>query len=92
MESIIKTIYERFDHPNHFLSEHRQHLENHFMAENALIQSLSEEQKAQFINLWDSLHDEVPYENCESFICGFQLGARIMLEILTPYEAKKLNI
>ncbi len=38
----------------------------------------------QFIEIMDEQFDEVPLEYAALFIDGFQLGARMMIEVFSP--------
>lgn len=92
MKSILQELYEDglrpSEEPKRYLEKSAELKKEHFALYEALIESLSEKQRSQFCALWDQLFEGLGYTGCESFICGFQLGARIMLEVMDAMPTK----
>jgi len=86
MKSILQELYEDginpSENPKKILAERQRLKKEHFALHEALLETLSEKQAKQFTTLWDQLFEDFRYSDCESFIYGFQLGARIMLEVM----------
>ena len=92
MKSILQELYEDGLHPSEepkrYLEKGEELKKAHFALYKTLTESLSEEQRKQFCTLWDQLFESLGYTGCESFIYGFQLGARIMMEVLGAIPLK----
>ena len=58
--------------------------------EEKLDATLSEEQKSLLDEYRNAQQDLMVITDCETFIRGFQIGAKIMLDVLTEGEVKKL--
>lgn len=58
--------------------------------EEKLDATLSKEQKSLLNDYRDIQQDLMVITDCETFIRGFQIGAKIMLDVLTEGEVKKL--
>ena len=52
--------------------------------------ALSEEQKSLLDEYRNAQQDLMVITDCETFIRGFQIGAKIMLDVLTEGEVKEL--
>ena len=52
--------------------------------------TLSEEQKSLLDEYRNAQQDLMVITDCETFIRGFQIGAKIMLDVLTEGEVKEL--
>jgi len=93
MKSILQELYEDglrpSEEPKRYLEKGAELRKAHFALYETFTESLSEKQLKQFCTLWDQLFEGLGYTGCESFIYGFQLGARIMLEAMgsMPQEA-----
>ena len=59
-------------------------------SEEKLDAMLSKEQKALLDDYRDAQQELMVITDCETFIRGFQIGAKIMLDVLTEGEVKKL--
>ena len=59
-------------------------------SEEKLDDMLSKEQKALLDDYRDAQQELMVITDCETFIRGFQIGAKIMLDVLTEGEVKKL--
>lgn len=59
-------------------------------SEEKLDATLSEEQKSLLDEYRNAQQDLMVITDCETFICGFQIGAKIMLDVLTEGEVKEL--
>ena len=91
MKSILQEIYEDgllpSENPIRILSEHNKLRQEHLALYDALSETLNEKQRQQLLTLWNQVFDGFQYSDCESFIYGFQLGARIMLEVTGHFPA-----
>ena len=58
--------------------------------EEKLEATLSKEQKSLLDEYRNAQQDLMVITDCETFIRGFQIGAKIMLDVLTEGEVKKL--
>lgn len=58
--------------------------------EKALEDSLSEKQKELFEAYLKSRDDLTIVTDCETYITGFKLGAKIMIDVLTKSEVSKI--
>lgn len=58
--------------------------------EEKLDATLSKEQKSLLNDYRDAQQELMVTTDCEAFIRGFQIGAKIMLDVLTEGEVKKL--
>ena len=58
--------------------------------EEKLDATLSKEQKSLLNDFMDAQQELMVITDCETFIRGFQIGAKIMLDVLTEGEVKKL--
>ena len=58
--------------------------------EEKLDATLSKEQKSLLNGYRDAQQDLIVITDCETFIRGFQIGAKIMLDVLTEGEVKEL--
>jgi len=92
MKSVLEELYEHFECPHNFLEDRKESREAYFQDHAAFFETLSKEQQTAFNNLWDQALSDLPSANCESFICAFQLGARMMLEVLAPIRSQRLHI
>ena len=54
--------------------------------EGPLKENLSEADFSQVQRLLDAQEEIISICSCENFLDGFRMGARLMLEILTPHE------
>ena len=59
-------------------------------SEERLDATLSKEQKSLLNGYRDAQQDLMVITDCETFIRGFQIGAKIMLDVLTEGEVKEL--
>lgn len=59
-------------------------------SEEKLDATLSKEQKSLFDDYRNAQQDLTVITDCETFIRGFQIGAKIMLDVLTEGAVKKL--
>ena len=59
-------------------------------SEEKLDATLSKEQKALLDEYRNAQQDLMVITDCETFIRGFQIGAKIMLDVLTEGEVKEL--
>ena len=59
-------------------------------SEEKLDAMLSKEQKALLDDYRDAQQELMVITDCETFIRGFQIGAKIMLDVLTEGEVKEL--
>ena len=59
--------------------------------EEKLDATLSKEQKSLLNDYRDAQQDLMVITDCETFIRGFQIGAKIMLDVLTEGEVKELQ-
>lgn len=59
-------------------------------SEEKLDATLSKEQKSLFDDYRDAQQDLMVITDCETFIRGFQIGAKIMLDVLAEGEVKEL--
>ena len=59
-------------------------------SEEKLDATLSEEQKSLLDEYRNAQQDLMVITDCETFICVFQIGAKIMLDVLTEGEVKEL--
>ena len=59
-------------------------------SEERLDDTLSKEQKSLLDEYRNAQQDLMVITDCETFIRGFQIGAKIMLDVLTEGEVKKL--
>ena len=59
-------------------------------SEDALVNALSEEQKKLFQAYAQDQQDLAVITDCETFIHGFKLGAKIMLDVLTVSEINEI--
>lgn len=59
-------------------------------ATNNLIAALSDDQKKLFGEYMDAQREVSVLTDAETFIYGFQTGAKIMLDVLTPGEMKEI--
>ena len=59
-------------------------------SEEKLDATLSEEQKSLLDEYRNAQQDLMVITDCETFIHGFQIGAKIMLDVLTEGEVKEL--
>jgi len=91
MKSILQELYEDglrpSEEPKRYLEKSAELRKEHFALYEALTESLNETQRKQFCLLWDQLFEGLGYTGCESFIYGFQLGARMMLEVMGAMPA-----
>ena len=60
--------------------------------EEKLDAALSKEQKSLLNDYRDAQQELMVIPDCETFIQGFQIGAKIMLDVLTEGKVKKLQI
>ena len=58
--------------------------------EEKLDATLSKEQKSLLDDYRDAQQDLMVITDCETFIHGFQIGVKIMLDVLTEGEVKEL--
>ena len=58
--------------------------------EEKLDAALSKEQKSLLNDYRDAQQELMVITDCETFIRGFQIGAKIMLDVLTEGEVKEL--
>ena len=58
-------------------------------SEEKLDATLSEEQKSLLDEYRNAQQDLMVITDCETLICGFQIGAKIMLDVLTEGEVKE---
>ena len=58
--------------------------------EEKLDAALSKEQKSLLDDYRDAQQDLMVITDCETFVRGFQIGAKIMLDVLTEGEVKEL--
>lgn len=58
--------------------------------EEKLDAALSKEQKSLLNDYRDAQQDLMVITDCETFIRGFQIGAKIMMDVLTEGEVKEL--
>ena len=59
-------------------------------AGDALTDTLSEGQKAQFEEYMSAQRDVTVLTDCETFCYAFKLGAKIMMDVLTDGEMKEI--
>ena len=59
-------------------------------SEEKLDATLSEEQKSLLDEYRNAQQDLMVITDCETFVRGFQIGAKIMLDVLTEGEVKEL--
>ena len=59
-------------------------------SEERLDATLSKEQKLLFNDYRDAQQDLMVITDCETFIRGFQIGAKIMMDVLAEGEVKEL--
>ncbi len=59
-------------------------------AADKLIAALSDDQKKLFGEYMDAQREVSVLTDAETFIYGFQTGAKIMLDVLTPGEMKEI--
>lgn len=59
-------------------------------AGDALADTLSEGQKAQFEEYMSAQREVTVLTDCETFCYAFKLGARIMMDVLTDGEMKEI--
>ena len=59
-------------------------------SEEKLDAALSKEQKSLLNDYRDAQQELMVIPDCETFIQGFQIGAKIMLDVLTEGEVKEL--
>ena len=59
-------------------------------SEERLDDTLSKEQKSLLDEYRNAQQDLMVITDCETFIRGFQIGAKIMLDVLTAGEVQKL--
>ena len=52
--------------------------------------SLTPEQKEFFENYRDAQREINVLTDCETFICGFKLGTKIMMDVLTDGKMKEI--
>lgn len=87
MKSILRNLYEDglepSTRPKHYIAERAALREKHFKLHDEFFETLSEKQKMQFNTFLDQVFDDLCYADCESFIDGFQLGARIIIEVFS---------
>lgn len=88
MVSILRSFYEDglepSARPKHYIAERAALKEKHFKLHDEFFETLSEKQKKQFNIFLDQIFEDLCYADCESFIDGFRLGARIMIDVFTP--------
>ena len=65
-------------------------LDETIKAGDALTPSLTPEQKELFENYMDAQREVNVMTDCETFIYGFKLGAKIMLDVLTDGKMKEI--
>ena len=65
-------------------------LENTIKVGDALTASLTPEQKELFENYMDAQREVNVLTDCDMFIYGFKLGAKIMMDILTEGRMKEI--
>ncbi len=87
MNSILRSLYEDglepSARPKHYIAERAALKEKHFKLHDELFETLSEKQKVQFSSFLDQIFEDLCYADYESFIDGFRLGARIIIEVFT---------
>lgn len=85
MKSILRNLYEDglepSARPKHYIAERAALREKHFKLHDEFFETLSEKQKKQFSTFLDQIFEDLCYADCESFIDGFRLGARIMIDV-----------
>ena len=88
MKSILQELYEDglspSEQPKKHLAERERLKKAQMKLYDDLTASLSRNQQEQFNTLLDQMFDDWALEDCESFIHGFRLGARIMLDVFSP--------
>ena len=65
-------------------------LENTIKVGDALTASLTPEQKELFENYMDAQREVNVLTDCDTFIYGFKLGAKIMMDVLTDGKMKEI--
>lgn len=71
-------------------SQYARALKQEVEAGDALIAALNAEQKKLFEAYMDAQREVTVLTDCETFIHGFQIGAKIMLDVLTEGETKEI--
>ncbi|MBQ7886212.1 MAG: hypothetical protein IJ313_04890 [Clostridia bacterium] len=86
MESILQELYidglNPSELPKRYLAERDRLTKAHAKLHDEIYETLTDKQKTQFNTFLDHLFKDLNLGDCEAFIHGFQLGARIMLEVL----------
>lgn len=85
MESILRDLYygnlAPSERPVARLEEHRRLCERQLRQYNAFLQSLEPYQRKEFNKIIDHQFETIPMEYADAFVCGFQMGGKMMLEI-----------
>ena len=71
-------------------SQYAKALEETVKTGDALIATLSDEQKNLFEDYMAAQREVTILTDCETFIHGFKIGAKIMLDVLTEGEMKEI--
>ena len=71
-------------------SQYAKALDEVVKAGDALTDTLSEGQKAQFEEYMSAQRDVTVLTDCETFCYAFKLGAKIMMDVLTDSEMKEI--
>ncbi len=56
----------------------------------ALTASLNENEKKLFEDFMDAQREVTVLTDCETFLCAFRLGAKIMLDVLTDGQMREI--
>ena len=71
-------------------SQYAKALDEVVKAGDALIDGLTDEQKALFEDYMTAQREVIVLNDCETFCLAFKLGARIMLDVLTDGQMKEI--
>ncbi len=70
-------------------SQYSRALNDIVKAGDALLGTLTEKQKEQYEAYMTAQREENVLTDCETFICAFRLGAKIMMDVLTDGQMRE---
>ena len=71
-------------------SQYSRALNDIVKAGDALLGTLTEKQKEQYEAYMTAQREENVLTDCETFICAFRLGAKIMMDVLTDGQMREI--
>lgn len=76
------------DHYKPFIEEFSAHQKKYYQHYHEFMEKIGSPLDKEFEDIMDEQLDMLPFDFSQTFIDGFRLGARMMLEILWDYDPK----